>query len=110
MTNFFIESPTCLVYDVKYGTGSFSKTYNEGVSLAHLLCSTSKGMGIETTCFVTNMSTPLGRTVGNGLEVIESVDILKGGGPADVIELVISQGNSFVCFLLSCFIIPLEWG
>ena len=107
MTNFFIESPTCLVYDVKYGTGSFNKTYNEGVSFAHLLCSTSREMSIETTCFVTNMSIPLGPTAGNGLEVIESVDILEDGGPADVIELVISQGNSFLFVCFSSFIIPL---
>ena len=51
------------------------------------------------------MSIPLGQAVGNGLEVIESVDILKGGGPADVIELVTSQGNSFlfVCFFVLCY-------
>ena len=62
-------------------------------------------MGIETSCFVTNMSIPLGQAVGNGLEVIESVDILKGGGPADVIDLVTSQGNSFlfVCFFVLCY-------
>ena len=64
-------------------------------------------MGIETTCFITNMSIPLGQAVGNGLEVIESVDILKGGGPADVIELVTSQGNSFL-FVFSSFAIPLS--
>ena len=53
------------------------------------------------------MSIPLGQAVGNGLEVIESVDILKGGGPADVIELVTSQGNSFL-FVFSSFAIPLS--
>ena len=63
-------------------------------------------MGIETTCFITNMTIPLGQAVGNGLEVIESVDILKGGGPADVIELVTSQGNSL--FVFSSFAIPLS--
>ena len=79
---------------MKYGAGCFNKTYDNGVTLAHLLCATSRGMGIETTCFITNINVPLGRTVGNGLEVIESLDILKGGGPKDVIELVTSQGNS----------------
>ena len=48
-----------------------------------------------------------GPTVGNGLEVIESVDILEDGGPADVIELVISQGNSFLFVCFSSFIISL---
>ena len=117
-----LESPTCLVYDVKYGTGCFSKTYEDGVTLAHLLCATTKGMGIETTCFVTNMNAPLGQTVGNGLEVIESLDILKGGGPKDVIELVTSQGNSsklYValrvalaesCFIRSTFGLPIIGG
>ena len=96
---------------MKYGAGCFNKTYDNGVTLAHLLCATSRGMGIETTCFVTNMNVPLGRTVGNGLEVIESLDILKGGGPKDVIELVTSQGNSSKLYVAwrvtldeSCFI------
>ena len=56
------------------------------------------------------MSIPLGQAVGNGLEVIESVDILKGGGPADVIELVTSQGNSFlfVCLFFRPLLFPYQ--
>jgi pyrimidine-nucleoside phosphorylase len=78
-----------LVMDVKVGTGAFMETAEQGRALSHALISTGIELGLDVTCLLTNMSVPLGITIGNSLEVYEAVDILRGTAPADVMELTI---------------------
>jgi pyrimidine-nucleoside phosphorylase len=76
-----------LVLDVKTGSGAFMKTEQDSRRLAESLVSTGKAAGVETEAIITAMSAPLGRAVGNALEVIECVEVLKGRGPEDLVEI-----------------------
>jgi pyrimidine-nucleoside phosphorylase len=73
-----------LVLDVKYGDGAFMKTAADARRLAESLVATGELAGVRTEALITDMEAPLGRAVGNSLEVIESVETLKGRGPADL--------------------------
>jgi pyrimidine-nucleoside phosphorylase len=75
-----------LVLDVKVGRGAFMGSLEQARELASALVRTSGRLGLPATALLTDMSSPLGRTVGNALEVRESIDVLKGGGPDDVRE------------------------
>ena len=77
-----------LVLDVKWGRGAFMKTHEEASQLAQMLGRVGNGAGVLTRCVLTDMNQPLGRAVGNGLEVQEAIDCLKGEGPADLATLV----------------------
>lgn len=100
MSKKLAESLDALVLDVKFGSGAFMKTREQATQLAHSLVNTGKRMGVRTTALLTDMNQPLGRMCGNAVEVLESIDILKGGGPSDVrlltielcAELLISTG------------------
>jgi pyrimidine-nucleoside phosphorylase len=81
------ESIDALVLDVKTGSGAFMKTEEESAYLAELMVETGRAVGKKMVALVTGMDEPLGRAVGNSLEVIESVEVLRGGGPADLREL-----------------------
>ncbi|MEI6166939.1 MAG: thymidine phosphorylase [bacterium] len=81
-----------LVLDVKCGRGAFMKTREEARALAGALVQVGRSMGKRVTALITAMDQPLGRTVGNALEITESVDILKGRGPADSTELTLMLG------------------
>ncbi len=81
-----------LVLDVKCGSGAFMKTREDAVELARTLVEVSAEMGKQARALVTSMEAPLGRTVGNALEVRESIDVLRGEGPADVRELTVALG------------------
>ena len=81
------EGAQALVFDVKCGSGAFMKTLEDAQSLAVSLVGTAKAMGKRASALITDMSEPLGRTVGNFLEIEETVDILKGEGPADTTAL-----------------------
>ena len=81
------EGLDCLVLDVKWGTGAFMKTLAEAKELARSLVGVATQMGVKTKALITDMNRPLGRMIGNGLEIDESIDILKGCGPADATEL-----------------------
>lgn len=100
MSKKLAESLTALVLDVKFGSGAFMKTREQATQLAHSLVDTGNRMGVRTTALLTDMNQPLGRMCGNAVEVNESVDVLKGGGPEDVrlltielsAELLVSAG------------------
>jgi thymidine phosphorylase len=77
-----------LVLDVKWGSGAFMKTHAEASVLAETLGRVGNGAGVLTRCVLTDMNQPLGRTVGNALEVTEAVACLKGEGPGDLANLV----------------------
>jgi pyrimidine-nucleoside phosphorylase/thymidine phosphorylase len=78
-----------LVLDVKVGSGAFMKRLPEARLLARTLCALGRGMGKRVTALVTDMDQPLGRAVGNALEVKEILDLLHGVGPADLRELTV---------------------
>lgn len=86
------EGAESLVFDVKSGSGAFMKTQDEAKSLALSLVRTGSAMGKRVVALITDMSEPLGRTVGNFFEIEETLDCLEGQGPADVMELVYRQG------------------
>lgn len=81
-----------LVLDVKCGRGAFMKTRAEAQALAEGLVSVGRAMDKRVTALITSMDQPLGRAVGNALEVVESVEILRGQGPADSTELTLLLG------------------
>ena len=89
MSKKLAESLNALVLDVKFGSGAFMKTREQATELAHSLVDTGNRMGVRTTALLTDMNQPLGRMCGNAVEVNESVDVLKGGGPEDVRRLTI---------------------
>lgn len=80
------------IFDVKVGKGAFMKDLEDARELARLLVSISKGMGKKAGALITDMNQPLGRKVGNAVEVEEAIDALKGEGPADLVEVVLSLG------------------
>ena len=89
MSKKLAESLAALVLDVKFGSGAFMKTREQATLLAHSLVDTGNRVGVRTTALLTDMNQPLGRMCGNAVEVIESIDVLKGGGPDDVRLLTI---------------------
>jgi pyrimidine-nucleoside phosphorylase len=76
-----------LVLDVKAGSGAFMKTEEEAAFLAELMVETGAAMGIKIAALITEMDQPLGRRIGNALEVEEALGVLRGGGPQDLREL-----------------------
>ncbi|MBO5125396.1 MAG: thymidine phosphorylase [Spirochaetaceae bacterium] len=81
------EGSDGLVFDVKYGSGAFMKTKEDAQRLAESLVGTAKAMGKKATALITSMASPLGRKIGNFLEIEETIECLQGRGPADVMEL-----------------------
>jgi len=87
MSKKIAEGTSALVLDVKVGSGAFMKTYERANELAQVLVQIGKDAGVKTSALLTDMSKPLGRKIGNALEVEESLEVLGGGGPKDVVEL-----------------------
>lgn len=81
------EGSDGLVFDVKYGSGAFMKTKEDAQALAESLVGTAKAMGKKATALITNMESPLGKKIGNFLEIEETIECLQGTGPADVMDL-----------------------
>jgi thymidine phosphorylase len=90
MSKKIAEGASSLVLDVKVGTGAFMKDASAARELATAMVTLGTAHGVRTIAVLTDMSTPLGRTAGNALEVAESVEVLSGGGPADVVELTLA--------------------
>jgi pyrimidine-nucleoside phosphorylase len=87
MSKKLAEGIDALVLDVKTGSGAFMKNIEDAVNLAELLVETGKRMGKSVVALITDMNQPLGRKAGNAMEVVESIEVLGGNGPADLREL-----------------------
>ncbi|MCX2186496.1 pyrimidine-nucleoside phosphorylase [Limosilactobacillus pontis] len=85
-----------LVIDVKTGAGAFMKTLDQSRALAHALVDIGKQAGLQCMAVISDMNQPLGNKIGNTLEIEESIDVLKGKGPADLTELVLTLGSYMV--------------
>ena len=89
MSKKLAEGTGSLVLDVKVGSGAFMKTIERARELANTLVQIGQDAGVHTSALLTDMSTPLGLKIGNALEVEESIEVLAGGGPADVVEITV---------------------
>ena len=96
MSKKIAEGASGLVLDVKVGSGAFMKTPEQAHELATRLVGLGRAAGVATVALLTDMSTPLGLTAGNALEVAEAVEVLAGGGPADVVELTLALAREMV--------------
>lgn len=85
-----------LVIDVKTGSGAFMKTLEDSTELAEALVDIGKGVGMKCMALISDMNQPLGNKIGNALEIEESIDLLKGKGPKDLVDLVLTLGSYMV--------------
>ncbi|WP_406688754.1 thymidine phosphorylase [Saccharopolyspora sp. ID03-671] len=96
MSKKIAEGVESLVLDVKCGSGAFMKTPDQAGELATALVDIGAAHGLRVSALITDMSVPLGRAVGNALEVAESVEVLRGGGPPDVVELTVELAREML--------------
>ncbi len=96
MSKKIAEGTAALVLDVKVGSGAFMKDVGAARELAHTMVGLGDAHGVRTVALLTDMCTPLGRAVGNAVEVAESVQILAGGGPPDVLELTLTLAREML--------------
>ncbi|HEU4512387.1 MAG TPA: thymidine phosphorylase [Nocardioidaceae bacterium] len=96
MSKKIAEGTGALVLDVKVGSGAFMKDADRARELAETMVALGTDAGVRTVALLTDMSTPLGLTAGNALEVRESVEVLAGGGPADVVELTLALAREML--------------
>jgi len=96
MSKKIAEGTGALVLDVKVGSGAFMKDLTKARELAETMVALGKDHSVKTVALLTNMDTPLGLTAGNALEVRESVEVLEGSGPADVVELTLALAREML--------------
>ena len=96
MSKKLASGASCIVIDVKVGNGALMKTLEDAKKLANLLVEIGKQHNKKVVCFITDMDEPLGFAIGNSLEVIESINTLKGNGPKDLTNLVIELASYMI--------------
>lgn len=96
MSKKIAEGTGSLVLDVKVGSGAFMKEIDQARELAATMVALGQDAGVATVALLTDMSTPLGMTAGNAIEVTESVEVLAGGGPGDVVELTLALAREML--------------
>jgi len=96
MSKKIAEGTAALVLDVKVGSGAFMKDLDRARELAETMVALGTDAGVTTVALLTGMATPLGLTAGNALEVRESVEVLAGGGPGDVVELTLALAREML--------------
>ena len=96
MSKKIAEGTSALVLDVKVGSGAFMKTLDRAGELARTLVQIGQDAGVKTSALLTDMSTPLGKKIGNALEVEESLEVLSGGGPGDVVEITVELAREML--------------
>ncbi len=96
MSKKIAEGTGALVLDVKVGSGAFMKDVDRARELAEVMVGLGSDAGVRTVALLTDMSVPLGLTAGNAIEVAESVEVLAGGGPADVVELTVALAREML--------------
>ncbi|MDR1767229.1 MAG: thymidine phosphorylase [Propionibacteriaceae bacterium] len=96
MSKKIAEGTAALVLDVKCGSGAFMRDFDSAHELARTMVGIGAAHGVATTALITDMSTPLGLTAGNALEVRESVEVLAGGGPKDVVDLTLALAREML--------------
>jgi thymidine phosphorylase len=96
MSKKIAEGTGALVLDVKVGTGAFMKSLGDARELARTMVELGTAHGVRTVALLTDMSTPLGLAIGNAVEVAESVEVLAGGGPRDVVELTLALAQEML--------------
>ncbi len=96
MSKKLAEGSTALVLDVKCGRGAFMQRPADAQALARSLVEIGTAAGLRTEAFITRMDTPLGRAVGNAVEIAECIEVLNGSGPSDLLELVMHAASRMV--------------
>lgn len=96
MSKKIAEGTSSLVLDVKVGSGAFMKNLDRARELAQVLTQLGADAGVKTSALLTDMSTPLGRKVGNALEVEEAVEVLAGGGSQDLIDITVALATEML--------------
>jgi thymidine phosphorylase len=96
MSKKIAEGTGALILDVKVGSGAFMKTIDDARELARTMVTLGTAQDVHTVALLTDMSTPLGLAIGNAVEVAESVEVLAGGGPDDVVELTLALAREML--------------
>ena len=96
MSKKIAEGTDALVLDVKFGSGAFMRDVDKARELARTMVALGTDSGVATTALLTDMNTPLGLAIGNANEVRESVEVLAGGGPADIVELTVALAREML--------------
>ena len=96
MSKKIAEGTEALVLDVKVGSGAFMPTRESARELAETMVQLGEAHGVRTSALLTDMDQPIGRTAGNALEVAEAVEVMKGGGPTDTIEITLALADEML--------------
>ena len=99
MSKKIAEGTGALVLDVKFGSGAFLKDIERSRELARTMVELGEDAGVATSALLTNMNVPLGLTIGNANEVRESIEVLAGGGPSDVVELTVALAREMLALV-----------